>query len=264
MTLKQVLDVVDPSERGKRRKRMLVVPALQEGMILDFGDNERSETKLWKEIKSACENGLVGIVGVGGMCGVGKTTACIAVAEKVQKESDELESKLFEMVLWVQLRRNMSLEDVVDKMLEVGEYVSEAGVRPHMERGDVKRARAYLEKSLEGHRLLVFIDDVWNSENVEGFVRAFGSAQNGSVLVMSSRNKNVLHLSRSKSLISLDELLEEDALELMRRKTGDKFDEEMAKKVFKENGRVAMAVGIIGGLVAITGWDYTEGRCEGW
>lgn len=123
---------------------------------------------LWDSIQSRlCDyrDGHVVRIAVLGPGGVGKSTACIRIANKL-KASESGKKRFPGGIYWMHLGPSTTAQDII---IKIGELVRNAGgeqfdqdcVRPCLPSRDVKGAAKHARRWFAEKRILLCVDDVW-------------------------------------------------------------------------------------------------------
>lgn len=122
-----------------------------------------------------------------GMGGVGKTTACMLVADKVAKGAQG-KCRFPHGVYWVQLSQNTTKDGVKDKLCSLASCLSAKMLRASR----LDQAEKHLREALAGKTCLVIVDDVWKHIWVRTFVDAL-SDSTASAVLFSTRMADIGH-----------------------------------------------------------------------
>lgn len=139
-----------------------------------------------------------GAVGVLGMGGVGKTVLVQAMVE-----DQEIKGMFPDGVLWVTVGQHPDLMEILSLVARAVDSVETVF-------NSVAEGRYHLEETLKQRRLLLVLDDVWNTSDGEA-LRLIG--RNGRVLV-TTRNKEVLD-ALAATVQRVDSLGPKHGLELL-------------------------------------------------
>jgi NB-ARC domain len=170
----------------------------------------------------------------------------------------------FSLRIWVAVSQNFELIDILRKILEQIRAIdlSEQGK-------DEEYFLAKLHKSLVGKKYLLVLDDVWTDELWIHIEEALVEANNGSRVLVTSRDKNVAKSadpSLDPYILSL--LCEEEGLQLLLKKarynpdlTNNYCSSDLiyiAKQLVKKCCGLPLALVILGGLLSRKSPEYTE------
>ncbi|XP_058074739.1 disease resistance protein RPS2-like [Magnolia sinica] len=154
--------------------------------------------------------GKVGIIGIYGMGGVGKTTLLNNINNQFLKRNDD-----FIVVIWV----------VVSKELNVGKIQMDIGKRlglPWAENESYSETRAHnIRKVLSSMKFILLLDDIWEWLDLDLVGIPHPSSQNMSKVVFTTRFEDVCgHMAVDKK-IKVECLLEQEAMNLFLRNVGE-------------------------------------------
>ncbi|XP_022718853.1 disease resistance protein At4g27190-like [Durio zibethinus] len=186
-------------------------PAPQEIMTTYVRGFEAFESRrlVFNGVLEALNEGSVNIIGVYGMGGVGKTTLARQVAGQAK------ETKLFDTAVMATVKQNAEIAEIQQ---EIGDGLGlEFREKTILVRADRLRERLKKEK-----RVLVILDDVWESLDLEAVgIPCVGDDLSCKVL-LTSRDLNVLSMMDSKRNFAVGVLKEEEAWNLFNKMAGDR------------------------------------------
>ena len=202
------------------------------GLNLMFGE-------IWRWL----EDEKVGIIGLYGMGGVGKTT----LLKKINNEF--LKTKLgFDVVIWVVVSKQAKAEtvqEVILNKLEVPRYEWENRSR------DEKGQKIF--NILKTKKFVLLLDDVWERLDLtEVGVPHPNGEDNMSKLIFTTRSEDVCHVMEAHKHVKVECLASDEALALFRLKVGeDTFNSHpqipaLAKEIVKECKGLPLALITIG------------------
>jgi len=177
----------------------------------------------------------LGIVGVRGMGGIGKSVLAAALAHDPQ-----VQAAFPDGIVWLPIGREPNLPARQEEL-----YFFLTGQRENFR--DEIQGRGFLASALAGKACLVILDDVWDARHAEAFpLRASPSAR----YLLTTRNAEVLQTLNAQAL-SLDVLTPEQALALLAKWAGQPVDSlpAEARAVARECGYLPLALAMVGAFV---------------
>jgi WD40 repeat protein len=206
------------------------LPSLPEHYVLREADLERLRQAL-------LTNGAValGIVGVKGMGGIGKSVLAAALARDLA-----VQAAFPDGIVWLPIGREPNLPARQEEL-----YLFLTGQRENFR--DAIQGRSFLSVALEGKTCLVILDDVWDSSHAEAFPVVTGSATR---YLITTRNAEVLQTLNAPP-VSLDVLSPDQALSLLADWTGQPVANlpSIACEVARECGYLPLALAMVGAFV---------------
>jgi WD40 repeat protein len=206
------------------------LPSLPEHYVLREADLERLRQAL-------LNNGAValGIVGVKGMGGIGKSVLAAALARDLA-----VQAAFPDGIVWLPIGREPNLPARQEEL-----YLFLTGQRENFR--DAIQGRSFLSVALEGKTCLVILDDVWDSSHTEAFPVVTGSATR---YLITTRNAEVLQTLNAPP-VSLDVLSPDQALSLLADWTGQPVANlpSIACEVARECGYLPLALAMVGAFV---------------
>ncbi|KAF9611985.1 hypothetical protein IFM89_037268 [Coptis chinensis] len=141
----------------------------------------------------------VGIIGVYGKGGVGKTTAMMNTNNRL------LATKMFNKIIWVNMSKDMSLEKVQ----------RDIAMQLNMEFEDEASQAAYLLRSLKKvKKFLIIFDDVWQPISLMKIGIPLPNEDNGCKIVVTTRFWSVCWRLKTNKNIEVDVLTKTEAWDL--------------------------------------------------
>ncbi|XP_022735336.1 probable disease resistance protein At5g63020 [Durio zibethinus] len=214
---------------------------------------ESTFNKVW----SAFERKHVGIIGLYGVGGVGKTRLLTEINNKIGVSSGG-----FDVVIWV----------VVSKGFYIGKVQDDIAKRIGLFNGNWSD-KAPEEKAIDIYGVLrekkfvLLLDDIWERVDLSKVGIPVPNQENDSQLIFTTRSKEVCGQMRAHEKIQVQCLPEEEAWELFEEHVGkDVFDSHpnirgLAQEVAKECGGLPLALITIGRAMACKNtpeeWKYT-------
>ncbi|XP_028771739.1 disease resistance protein SUMM2-like [Neltuma alba] len=211
--------------------------------------------KVWKSIEE--EN--VGIIGLHGMGGVGKTTLLKRINNELGKRRQE-----FDFVMWVVVSKEPNLDSIMDnirKLVGIGDDIW-------------NRCGNQLEKAAKIYRVLnqkkfaLLLDDMWDEMDLSlaGVPRP-GKTNCQSKVLFTTRSENVCAKMQAKRTFKVEALTEEEATKLFCMKVGedtlrsDPSIPKLAEKMAKECRRLPLALIVVGsamaGVKSVEAWEHS-------
>ena len=177
----------------------------------------------------------LGIVGVRGMGGIGKSVLAAALAHDLQ-----VQAAFPDGVVWLPIGRTPNLPARQEEL-----YLFLTGQRENFR--DEIQGRGFLSSALADKSCLVILDDVWDARHAEAFpLRASPSVR----YLITTRNAEVLQTLNARAF-SLDVLTPEQALALLADWAGQPVDSlpAEAREVARECGYLPLALAMVGAFV---------------
>jgi WD40 repeat protein len=178
--------------------------------------------------------GSVGIFGLQGMGGIGKTVLANALARDPQ-----VQARFPDGVYWV----TVGIEPMLTRQQgRLAEAVN--GEKPSIT--DVQQGKECLRQCFAGKQALLILDDLWNAADA----KAFTALDEGSRLLLTTRDREILTvLGAEEHRLGL--LAEPQALELLAEWSGRTLDDlgEDGRRVAEECGYLPLALSITGAML---------------
>ncbi|MEV6761613.1 NB-ARC domain-containing protein [Streptomyces sp. NPDC051105] len=174
------------------------------------------------------------VTGVHGTGGFGKTT----LAAWACHHPDVL-AAFPDGVLWVQLGQDVSQQRTIAEARDLVRLLT--GAEPPAY-ATAEAAGIELGRALEGRRVLLVVDDVWQREEMEPFLRG-GS---GCVRLVTTRRRGVL--DESTPLVRIDRMSPAQSLNLLTAGI-DGADNTTVLPLFERSGRWPLALGLLNGVL---------------
>ncbi|MED6132857.1 hypothetical protein PIB30_022770 [Stylosanthes scabra] len=199
--------------------------------------------KVWKCLQD--EN--VGIIGLFGMGGAGKTT----LMKKVHNEFGKREHK-FDLILWVVVSKDCNVDNIMNAIR------SRLGIKDddwNRSSEDQKRAKIY--QILKGKRFVLMLDDVWGKLEI-GSIGVPSPKDNNyeSKVVFTTRLQDVCAKMQADAKLKVECLHENEAFELFCKHVGKETLNshpkigELAGEIVKECGGLPLALITVGSAMA--------------
>ncbi|WJX31485.1 hypothetical protein P8452_19908 [Trifolium repens] len=203
-------------------------------------------------VKQTEERTVVSVVGMGGQ---GKTT----LAKKVFDDKDII--RHFDCRVWITVSQSYNIEELLRDMLLkfYKQRGDNAGDISQMNRASlIDEVRNYLQEK----RYVVVFDDVWSSRFWDHIELALFDNKNGSKILITTRNLDVIvpckRSSSSVEVLELEPLTQEQSLELFNKKAF-RFDYggccpkeliDISYEIVKKCKGLPLAIVVIGGLLS--------------
>jgi len=188
-----------------------------------------------EEIKNRllnCSNSreILAITAIQGLAGIGKTTLAIILAN-----DEEIQNRFSDGILWATLGQEPDKLSLLNSWIQsLGDYRSNYTT--------VQTASSHLRTLLHQKRILLVVDDAWDSTDVDPFLVGGSNCQT----IITTRKAYIADDLGAKSY-PLDVMTEEQSLELFKNilKDGwDKNEKEDALKVAKDVGYLPLALNL--------------------
>jgi len=164
-------------------------------------DKNREKLSQWLADEDL-ECSVIALVGMGGL---GKT----ALAANLYKK----EREKFQCHAWVSISQTYSREDVLRNIIKQL-FKDNVSALPNTLDMDIMSLEEMLKKFLDQHKYLIILDDVWTAETFDDFSRVFNHNNNGSRLILTTREARVAALASRGHILTLEALSEDKAWEL--------------------------------------------------
>ncbi|KAI9107892.1 hypothetical protein K1719_021228 [Acacia pycnantha] len=211
--------------------------------------------KVWESIEE--EN--VGIIGLYGMGGVGKTTL-------LKKINNELGKRRlgFNFVMWVVVSKEPNLDSIMDtirKFIRIGN-----GIWTECSDQDQKAAKIY--GVLKENKFVLLLDDIWDQLDLKLVGVPHPKDTNfQSKVLFTTRLENVCAKMQVQKKFKVEILIEKEALELFGMKVGEETLNShpniprLAKKMAKECKGLPLALIVLGssmaGVKSVEAWEHS-------
>ena len=167
---------------------------------------------MFAEVWKWLEDEKVGIIGLYGMGGVGKTTLLIKI------NNEFLETKLgFDVVIWVVVSKPTNIEKVQELILNKLEV-------PLYEWKNISKdeKNKKIFSILKTKKFVLLLDDIWERLDLtELWVPHPNGEDNMSKLIFTTRSEDVCHVMEAHKLVKVECLAPDEALSLFRMKVGE-------------------------------------------
>ncbi|XVF70678.1 hypothetical protein PTKIN_Ptkin11bG0181900 [Pterospermum kingtungense] len=163
--------------------------------------------EVWRWI----EDSSVGIIGIYGMGGVGKTTLLKKVNNKFRETSHS-----FNLVIWIIVSRDADVErvqELIRNELEIPDTV--------WENRNVDDKAALIFRVLRRKKFVLFLDDLWERVDILKLGVPVPDGANGSKIIFTTRSEEVCGRMEAHRKLRVECLPPELALDLFRAKVGE-------------------------------------------
>ncbi|XP_044499724.1 probable disease resistance protein At4g27220 isoform X2 [Mangifera indica] len=188
------------------------LPTSHEVIRLTNKDYEEFESRrsIFNDVLKALDDPEVGIIGVYGMGGIGKTTLVKEVGHQAKKHL------VMDEVVFVEVSDKPDTKKIQDELAyQLGlEFKKEA------ERASKLYARLKNDK-----KVLVILDNMWEQLDLQALGIPSGDDRGGCKLLLTARHRNVLWRMDCKTDFPIGVLKEEEAWSLFKKMAGDVVDQ---------------------------------------
>ncbi|GLT31078.1 hypothetical protein SLA2020_058410 [Shorea laevis] len=236
--VREKVDVVKRTkERGIFNEGLVIERAPAHGNTIPT-ENLVGEISTKEEIWGYLMGDEVGMIGVCGIGGVGKTTIMKKLHNDLQRETR------FQNVIWVTVSHPLNVFELQKKI------AGAMGKRLREEEEVMMRAAALME-IMRRKRYVVILDDVWQKFSLKEVGIPDPNVQNGCKVVVTSRSIEVCSYLRCK-IVKVKPLLQEESLKLFLDTVGDGVLqvpglEEILKLIVEECAGLPLAIVVIAG-----------------
>ncbi|CAH8329118.1 unnamed protein product [Eruca vesicaria subsp. sativa] len=188
----------------------------------------------------------VGIMGLHGMGGVGKTT----LFQRIHNKFSEIVGK-FDMVIWVVVSQGATISKLQE---DIAEKLHLCGSQWTNKNGSDKAAE--IHTVLKRKRFVLMLDDVWEKVDLEAIGVPEPTRENGCKVAFTTRSEDVCKRMGDHEPMQVKCLNKDQAWELFKRKIGDEKLRreprivEHAKKVADKCDGLPLALSVIGDTMA--------------
>ncbi|KAL0884847.1 hypothetical protein Bca101_008828 [Brassica carinata] len=188
----------------------------------------------------------VGVLGLYGMGGVGKTTLLTQINNRFSNRGGG-----FDVVIWVVVSQNATVHKIQGS---IGEKLGLRG-KEWEEKSDMDRARD-IHNVLRRKKFVLFLDDIWEKVNLSTIGVPFPSRETGSKVAFTTRSQDVCGGMEVDDEIEVRCLGTDKAWDLFKKKAGENTlgshqdIPELARKVAGKCRGLPLALNVIGGTMA--------------
>ncbi|KAG6793973.1 hypothetical protein POTOM_003200 [Populus tomentosa] len=197
----------------------------------EFTPSESSK-EAFKQIMEALKDDSVNMIGLYGMGGVGKTT----LVKEVGRKAKELQ--LFDELLMATVSQNPNVIDIQNRMADMlGLKIEEKSKEGRADR---------LWKRLQGKKMLIILDDVWEYIDLKGIGIPFDVDHGGCKILLTTRRQGVCSSMVCQQRVLLSPLTEKEAWDLFRINAGLPDGNTVAREVARECQGLPIALVTVG------------------
>ncbi|XP_054815830.1 probable disease resistance protein At5g63020 [Prosopis cineraria] len=212
-----------------------------------------------KKVWNSIEDNNVGVIGLHGMGGVGKTT----LLKKINNELGKRSSDFYVMGVVVSKRPNLdNIMDNIRKLIGIGETIWQ-----HCSNQDDKVRRIY--EILKQKKFFLLLDDIWEKLPLERVGVPHPKETNfQSKVLFTTRFKDVCVKMDSDRKFEVKILIDEEALELFRMKVGvetlnsNSRIPRLAMEMARECKGLPLALTVVGsamaGVESVEAWEHSK------
>ncbi|RHN62531.1 putative P-loop containing nucleoside triphosphate hydrolase, leucine-rich repeat domain, L [Medicago truncatula] len=199
--------------------------------------------KVWKSL----EDNNVGIIGLYGMGGVGKTT----LMKRIHSELGKMEHS-FDIVLWAVVSKDCDINKIMTDIR------NRLGIDENFWKESSQDQRVTkIHEQLKGKKFVLMLDDLWGKLELEAIgVPVPKECNNKSKVVFTTRSKDVCAKMKAETKLEVKCLSDEQAFDLFRKKVGDETLKchteipNLAHEMAKECGGLPLALITVGSAMA--------------
>ncbi|WOH04183.1 hypothetical protein DCAR_0623592 [Daucus carota subsp. sativus] len=227
-----------------KRKRAFLRATSFENLVDVVGFEDDYRTLLNELVK---EDPSLGMISIHGMGGLGKTT----LASKLYHSS---ELRHFQTRAWVCVSEEYNIKDVLEKIIKscIGQELDS------LKRMDEVDLLHHLKDILQDRGCyLIVIDDIWDIQVWERIRKAFPDKQNGSRVIITTRNQEVARSVDDRCFVhQLRFLTENESWELFcKRAKPTKQQEKLGMEMVRKCKGLPLAIVVLSGLLLHKNWS---------
>jgi hypothetical protein len=185
------------------------------------------------------DNPRVGLVGLRGMGGIGKTVAARLIAD-----DPAIRHRYHDGIFWLTVGENLKEEEIRNRQRGL---LDALGGRGPGASSSIDELRDAITKELDGRKVLIIVDDVWTSNDV----RAFSVRADGCAVLFTSRKSSGFELN-GVSIKNIELLDKQEAEGLFRAYAGIADNvplDDVRRKILGHCNRHALGVVVAGSMV---------------
>ncbi|KAF7843713.1 putative disease resistance protein [Senna tora] len=215
-------------------------------------------TKVWDSIEAE----TVGVIGLYGMGGVGKTTL-------LKKINNELGKRMldFNLVMWIVVSKEPNLDSIMENIRK--QIGIEDNIWNRCSNHDEKVGKIY--HSLKQKKFVLLLDDIWESLELKMVGVPHPKDNNfQSKVLFTTRSKDVCAKMQAQSTFQVEILTEKESLELFFMKVGEETLKshpnipKLAKEMVVECKGLPLALIVVGsamaGVKSVEAWEYSRNK----
>ncbi|KAM5578876.1 putative disease resistance protein [Rosa sericea] len=252
--VKKLLEVTALKEAGVFQEvaERLPAPLVSQRPIEPIVGMESMFDKVWSHI----EDEEVGVIGLYGMGGVGKTTLLTKINNNFLHSTND-----FNLVIWIVVSKDFKLDNIQNKIGEKIGFSDETWKR----QGQDEKAED-ISMVLGTKKFVLFLDDMWERVEITKVGVPFPDKQNKCKVLFTTRSEDVCGLMDAHVKIKVECLASEKAWTLFQQKVGKETllvhrdIPRLAEVVAKECGGLPLALITVGRAMACKKtpeeWDH--------
>ncbi|TXG74984.1 hypothetical protein ES332_1Z025100v1 [Gossypium tomentosum] len=235
-TVEEVDNII---EQGKFTEALVINDPSTIGVAFQLMEHLEGETMVKSDIWNYLMSDEIGMIGVCGMGGIGKTTIMKHIYNQLSKEI----KPLFDVIIWVTVSKELNItklqQDIANGM--------NIGALPEVE---PKRVSVLMEE-LRRRKYVLILDDVWEKFSLAEVGIPKPTSSNGSKLVLTSRSIDVCR-SMDCKIVKVHPLSNEESMNLFLVHTGHGVLkvpslEQILGDIVRECNGLPLAIAVIAG-----------------